>query len=89
MRIFLRTVEMDTAFGCTMGRESKRGRHYCQLRNLICPVQKSFPEEEMIVDCCCEGSHLCNHDMNSYRAFYSLPIYMEVRYFPLLLFRFN
>ncbi|CAG9536904.1 unnamed protein product [Cercopithifilaria johnstoni] len=69
-------MEMDSASGCTMARKNKNGYHYCQIRNLICPAQESIPEK-MTVDCCCEGNHLCNHDMNSYRAFYSLPMYIN------------
>lgn len=74
---------MHSAFGCTKGRKSENGRQHCELRNLICPTKRSLSKEEkeMTIDCCCEGSHLCNHDMNSYRAFYSLPIYVKVRLF--------
>uniref|UniRef100_A0A915PDT2 Uncharacterized protein n=1 Tax=Setaria digitata TaxID=48799 RepID=A0A915PDT2_9BILA len=34
-------------------------------------------EDQMTVECCCDGNHLCNHDMNSYQAFNLLPLYME------------
>uniref|UniRef100_A0A0R3S5K3 Protein sleepless n=1 Tax=Elaeophora elaphi TaxID=1147741 RepID=A0A0R3S5K3_9BILA len=70
-------MEMSTAMGCTLARENENSLRYCQLRGLICPTQKNFSKEEMTIDCCCQGSHLCNHDMNSYRAFYLLPQYME------------
>ncbi|KAK6109065.1 hypothetical protein QQG55_34500 [Brugia pahangi] len=71
---------MNVAFGCTLARKTEIGYHYCQFRGLICPKQKTLPENEMKVECCCEGKHLCNHDMYSYRAFYLLPIYMEVSF---------
>lgn len=72
---------MNTALGCTMARKFKDGYYYCQLRGLICPTHKGFSKDEMTVDCCCEGSHLCNHDMNSYHAFHLLPMLMKVSYF--------
>uniref|UniRef100_A0AAF5PSG0 Uncharacterized protein n=1 Tax=Wuchereria bancrofti TaxID=6293 RepID=A0AAF5PSG0_WUCBA len=75
------TIEMNIAFGCTLAKKTEIGYHYCQFRGLICPKQETLPESAMTVECCCEGKHLCNHDMYSYRAFYLLPIYMEVSFF--------
>lgn len=69
---------MNVASGCTLAKTFFDGRFYCQLQNLICPTQRTFPEEEMAVECCCENAHLCNHDIYSYRAFQQLPQYIAV-----------
>ncbi|VDM93536.1 unnamed protein product, partial [Onchocerca ochengi] len=71
------TMEMNIASGCSMARNTENGRQYCQIVGLICPSQQRISYENITVECCCEGSHLCNHDMNSYHAFYALPEIMN------------
>ncbi|VDM39536.1 unnamed protein product [Toxocara canis] len=70
-----RSVEMDTAEGCTYGEENGGSRH-CVKRRTSCPSYDNDidAEEEVVVHCCCNGSHLCNHDTLSYHAISMIPI---------------
>ncbi|VDM38973.1 unnamed protein product [Toxocara canis] len=67
------TVEMGKAYGCTYGRGILHSRS-CRKRTKICRSDRKFSgADEVIVECCCGGKHLCNQDMMFYNALTLIP----------------
>lgn len=68
-----RVVKMGEAYGCTYGKGNLNSR-FCKKRSNICPSSNSMDDtDEVIIDCCCEGQDLCNHDMMFYNALSRIP----------------
>ncbi|VDN08550.1 unnamed protein product [Thelazia callipaeda] len=69
---------MNVAMGCTIGRRIKgTGLYHCKYRNPICPSESNFVEDDVFIVCCCEGYHLCNHDMTVYHAINRFPEFLQ------------